>query len=174
MSSGAVPPYKPLKTARKSRGKGAALPQDEVLTAERECYFAKLARDQAEKDAKLALEQQEQEEIAQGAVFECGCCFDDVALSKMVPCMDAHLFCIDCARKNAENTLGNRGSVCSTRTLFRSKARLSATFRRILHVWTKMAAPQLSLMRRSQKSSRRLKCYFWRRSGPKRLFELQV
>lgn len=111
MSNEAVPPYRPLKTARKSKGKGAALPQDPVLTAERECYYAKVARDQAEKDAKLALEKQEQEEIAQGAVFECGCCFDDVALSRMVQCIDAHLFCIDCARRNAENILGNRGSV---------------------------------------------------------------
>lgn len=113
MSTEPDPPYRPLKTARKSKGKGAALPQDDVLSAERETYFAKVARDQAQVDEKLALVLKEQEEIAQGAVFECGCCFDDVALSKMVQCVDAHLFCIDCAKKNAEHILGNRGSVSS-------------------------------------------------------------
>lgn len=111
------PPYRPLKTARKSKGKGAALPQDDVLTAERATYSAKLARDQAEENEKVALELMEQEEIAQGAVFECGCCFDDVAMSKMVQCTEAHLFCIDCAKKNAEHTLGNRGSVSTESTV---------------------------------------------------------
>ena len=82
-----------------------------MLTAERACYAQKVKRDKAEEEAKLALELEEQEEMAQGQVYECGCCFDDVLIRKMIPCSEAHLFCVDCARKNAEHTLGNRGSV---------------------------------------------------------------
>lgn len=107
----ATPIYKPLGKPRKPKGKGAALPQDAMLTSERDCYAQKVARDKVEEDAKLAAARQEEEEIAQGCVFECGCCFDEAGMSRAIQCMEAHLFCIDCARKNAEHTLGNRGSV---------------------------------------------------------------
>jgi TRIAD3 protein (E3 ubiquitin-protein ligase RNF216) len=60
-----------------------------------------------------------------GTGVECGCCFSDypfvsyayVALfsiliifaqSWMVQCPDAHLFCRDCARRSAEECIGNR------------------------------------------------------------------
>ncbi|KZL79394.1 ring finger protein [Colletotrichum incanum] len=46
---------------------------------------------------------------ANGTVVECGCCFDDFALNRMVRCQDpenAHFFCVNCARQTAENAVG--------------------------------------------------------------------
>ncbi|KAI8833793.1 hypothetical protein BJ741DRAFT_550890 [Chytriomyces cf. hyalinus JEL632] len=40
--------------------------------------------------------------------IECGCCYMDVPLSKMTQCDDGHLFCLECARRAAENLIGLR------------------------------------------------------------------
>ncbi|KZL85749.1 ring finger protein [Colletotrichum incanum] len=44
-----------------------------------------------------------------GTIAECGCCFDECPLNRMVHCdnPDAeHYFCVDCARKSAETAIG--------------------------------------------------------------------
>ncbi|KAJ3047855.1 hypothetical protein HK097_011102 [Rhizophlyctis rosea] len=43
-----------------------------------------------------------------GTELECGCCFMDYPHSKMTQCEDGHLFCMECARKAAENLIGLR------------------------------------------------------------------
>lgn len=85
------------------------------IAFEREALHAKLAQDRIAAAAKQLQDAQvaaEEAERAAGDVFECGCCFDDdVVLSQMVQCSEAHLFCLDCGSKNAESILGNRGTV---------------------------------------------------------------
>ncbi|KAG8970228.1 hypothetical protein FRC03_010418 [Tulasnella sp. 419] len=46
-----------------------------------------------------------------GGEIECGCCFGDYSFSQMVQCPDAHLFCRDCVRRNADEIVGNRKPV---------------------------------------------------------------
>lgn len=45
---------------------------------------------------------------AEGAVSDCGCCFDEFPLNRMVHCDGevAHWFCRECARRMAENAVG--------------------------------------------------------------------
>lgn len=168
MSKEVHPMYRPLKTARKSKGKGAAMPQDEVLTTERDTYFAKVAQDQAENDAKVALQLKEDEELARGDTYECGCCFDDILLSKMVACSEAHLFCVDCARKNAEHTLGNRGSVSSCLSRLSLRPDDTTVCNRKSRAWIRTDALLHSLTKFFRPSSRLPKCFCWRRSDQKR------
>lgn len=106
-----TPGFAMLKSARKVKGKRAVGSEPAELTAERDCYFSKHERDNAEELAIIEEQKREQAEVAAGHTFECGCCFDDVAISKMIQCPEAHLFCMECARRNAENILGNRGCV---------------------------------------------------------------
>ncbi|KAI8848824.1 hypothetical protein BC829DRAFT_362242 [Chytridium lagenaria] len=42
--------------------------------------------------------------------IECGCCYTDVPYSKMTQCEDGHLFCMECARRQAETLIGMRKS----------------------------------------------------------------
>jgi hypothetical protein len=168
--------YKPLKVPRRVKGKGAAIPEDADLLAERQCYFAKLARDKREEDAKLAIELAEKEEEAQGHTFECGCCCDDVVFSKMIQCPEAHLFCITCARKNAEHILGNRGCVSAMAIMYSEEVVVHTlhTHRRS-PVWIRAAVQNPSRMTSARNFSENLSCYFWKRSGPrKRLKRLDL
>lgn len=52
-----------------------------------------------------AVEEKNEEE---GSEIECGCCFMDTNIDKMVQCEDGHLFCADCARRASENQIGLR------------------------------------------------------------------
>lgn len=108
----ANPPYNKLHRPRKDKGKGTAY-QDDELEVEREFVLTRAALVEAEQAAKAAAEEQEAKEEAAGHVFECGCCFGDYVFSKMVQCPEAHLFCMDCARRNAENAMGNRQTAVS-------------------------------------------------------------
>jgi hypothetical protein len=38
--------------------------------------------------------------------IECGCCYGDYPMKKMTQCEDGHLFCLECARRAAENLIG--------------------------------------------------------------------
>jgi len=40
-----------------------------------------------------------------------GCCFTDSPVNFMTACADGHLFCLECAKKNAETIVGNGGFV---------------------------------------------------------------
>ncbi|QRW26481.1 ubiquitin-conjugating enzyme [Rhizoctonia solani] len=88
---------KSSKRTEKSRGKGKAPPKSEDFDAERIWLLGYL-------DEKAELEECEQN----GTGLECGCCFGDYPFSWMIQCPDAHLFCRDCARRSAEECIGNR------------------------------------------------------------------
>ena len=74
---------------------------------EAESYRLGIYEEQARKAAEIAAN--EQEERDRGQVMECGCCFDDIPMSKITHCNGetAHFFCYDCARMNAENDIGS-------------------------------------------------------------------
>ncbi|KAK3502517.1 hypothetical protein B0T13DRAFT_394231 [Neurospora crassa] len=83
--------------------------QQEFLAAQEVCS-AKLAKDAA----KEAQEREDKENFenakAEGAITECGCCFDELPYNRMVHCDGdtAHWFCYDCARRQAENQIGQQ------------------------------------------------------------------
>ncbi|KAI1804948.1 hypothetical protein F4811DRAFT_250097 [Daldinia bambusicola] len=64
------------------------------------------------KDAEAARETEEEENFAHakltGEVLECGCCFDEYALNRMVHCdgHDIHWFCRNCMKLQAETNVG--------------------------------------------------------------------
>ena len=91
---------------------GSTLPENMVL---RELQAAQRVRRKAEakRDEKLQAELAETENlakaIAEGTMLECGCCFDDHPLNRMVHCNNddqIHWFCRKCARQNAETEIG--------------------------------------------------------------------
>ncbi|KAI1409196.1 hypothetical protein F5Y13DRAFT_96534 [Hypoxylon sp. FL1857] len=64
------------------------------------------------KDAKLVAEAEEEHnfnrEKSMGQIAECGCCFDEFALNRMVQCNgeEVHWFCRGCMRRQAETNIG--------------------------------------------------------------------
>lgn len=81
----------------KSKAKAKALPESKDFERERKWLLEYL-------DERAELEECERD----GTGVECGCCFGDYPFSWMVQCPDAHLFCRDCARRSAEECIGNR------------------------------------------------------------------
>ncbi|KUJ06844.1 ring finger protein [Mollisia scopiformis] len=53
-------------------------------------------------------DQNTRQAIAEGAMGECGCCYGDFPLNRLVHCNGetSHEFCKDCARRNAETEVG--------------------------------------------------------------------
>ncbi|KAG8688427.1 hypothetical protein FRC11_005453, partial [Ceratobasidium sp. 423] len=88
---------KSTKRSDKSRGKAKAPPESEDFELERIWLLQYL-------DERAELEECEQN----GTGVECGCCFGDYPFSWMIQCPEAHLFCRDCARRSAEECIGNR------------------------------------------------------------------
>ncbi|KAL1843084.1 hypothetical protein VTJ49DRAFT_3219 [Mycothermus thermophilus] len=81
--------------------------------ARKECRAKAEVRNAKELEKKLAEEAERanfERAKAEGTVAECGCCFDELALNRMVHC-DAsgtvHWFCLECAKKMAEHVIGN-------------------------------------------------------------------
>ena len=68
-----------------------------------------IAQQLAVKEAERAEAARDQEDIAKGEVMDCGCCCETVPIPKMTHCNgdEPHFFCLDCARRNAENDIGN-------------------------------------------------------------------
>lgn len=64
---------------------------------------------QLDKDAKLATEINAKEHEEIGMLLECQCCFGESPFDQMTHCDgdNMHFFCLDCARRNAENEVGN-------------------------------------------------------------------
>lgn len=71
--------------------------------------FCLIARLTAAGDAERVEEAKELEHIARGEVMDCGCCCETVTIPNLTHCNgeDPHFFCLDCARKNANNDIGN-------------------------------------------------------------------
>ncbi|KAL2267282.1 hypothetical protein VTJ83DRAFT_4559 [Remersonia thermophila] len=81
--------------------------------ARKECRAKADARHAKEREKKLAEEAEKanfERAKAEGTVAECGCCFDEMALNRMVHC-DAsgavHWFCLECAKRMAEHVIGS-------------------------------------------------------------------
>ncbi|KAJ3084532.1 hypothetical protein HDU99_000278 [Rhizoclosmatium hyalinum] len=64
--------------------------------------------DRTDGDSAVAVEEESGEDN-----IECGCCYVDYPLAKMTQCDDGHLFCLECARRAAENLIGLRKTVIS-------------------------------------------------------------
>ncbi|KAI9670423.1 MAG: hypothetical protein M1829_004746 [Trizodia sp. TS-e1964] len=82
--------------------------QDELL---QELYAARSQRlkdqvaRQALDDAAVA-EALNMEEYKDTGMMECGCCFDEYPMNRMTHCDEFHFFCLDCAKRNANNEIG--------------------------------------------------------------------
>ncbi|KZO97505.1 hypothetical protein CALVIDRAFT_479838 [Calocera viscosa TUFC12733] len=102
-------PYtlKARPTPAKTKGKGKAS-FDADFEAERDWLVLKLAEDKLRADEELAEKLNEQEYEANGEGLECGCCFGDYPFDKMVQCAEGHLFCRNCARRQADERIGLR------------------------------------------------------------------
>ncbi|KAK4052367.1 hypothetical protein OIV83_002169 [Microbotryomycetes sp. JL201] len=98
--------WKCIRNPRRPKGKNTTF----LATLEQERHWVldhireKLQAELREKELAQKLEQ----EIKDGAFFECGCCFGDCALSTLVMCSSGHSFCKDCAVANAESQIGMR------------------------------------------------------------------
>ncbi|KAM0790714.1 hypothetical protein ACM66B_004569 [Microbotryomycetes sp. NB124-2] len=100
--------WKLIKHPRKPKGKDKAPAFLATIEQERNWVFSHIReRLQAELREK-ALAQKLEQEIKDGAFFECGCCFGESALSTLVMCSMGHSFCKDCAVANAETQIGMR------------------------------------------------------------------
>ncbi|KAM5375248.1 hypothetical protein ACJZ2D_006077 [Fusarium nematophilum] len=102
--------YSPHHIAR-----SIAFPQDdaelelmEELQAARLVMASMSRARQAETDAKRAELWNFEAAKARGEVAECECCFAEAPLNRLVHCdgEHVHLFCVDCARRNAETQVG--------------------------------------------------------------------
>ncbi|GAA5953620.1 hypothetical protein JCM3765_006919 [Sporobolomyces pararoseus] len=93
--------------------------RDEDLEKEMEWVKNKLVAQRKEKKMKLKLEKEEQEEQERmeklnerarksGKAKECQCCFDNVALANTVTCAKDHIFCKECAFRNASHRIGDQ------------------------------------------------------------------
>lgn len=68
-----------------------------------------------EKKAAEAVEAKDREHREKGETMECGCCFDEVTIQNITHCNgdEAHFFCLECARSNANSDIGNsRYALC--------------------------------------------------------------
>lgn len=120
----ANPPYNKIKNARSMQREykdeniqafidtlGSDPSRVEIL---RELQAARKIRKKAERKRELELQAEREEEanvkraIAEGTMSECGCCFGDYPLNRMIHCdSDAlHWFCKGCAKQTAETEIG--------------------------------------------------------------------
>lgn len=61
---------------------------------------------------KIAQQMNECEYAELGQLIECGCCFCEVAFDNMVQCYEGHLFCEDCLKNYANESVFGHGKVC--------------------------------------------------------------
>ncbi|AEO60847.1 hypothetical protein MYCTH_2310513 [Thermothelomyces thermophilus ATCC 42464] len=102
----------PEEALRTGNHEPAELDALEAFDAARAICAAK-AQARKSKEAEERRKTQEEEENLQraradGTVAECGCCYDELALNRMVHCdgENTHWFCRPCARKMAEHAIG--------------------------------------------------------------------
>jgi TRIAD3 protein (E3 ubiquitin-protein ligase RNF216) len=120
------PAYNKIKTARKAapqyKEEGfaqlvqsfAGRPHDleilEELQAARRIKRKADAKRQSERQLELEEEDNVRKAEAEGTMAECGCCFGDYPLNRMIHCNNdevMHWFCRACARQSAETEIGN-------------------------------------------------------------------
>jgi TRIAD3 protein (E3 ubiquitin-protein ligase RNF216) len=119
------PPYNKLKKARHSathynnENLAAAITANttdpERVEVFRELQAARMVRRKADQERLAERQAEIEEEInlkrseAEGTMSECGCCFGDYPLNRMVHCDGdtLHWFCRACARQTAETEIGN-------------------------------------------------------------------
>lgn len=67
------------------------------------------AKRKAEADAVEAEAAMEKLHRDNGEIFECQCCFEEFTMNKITYCDGdtMHYFCLDCAKRNADNEIGN-------------------------------------------------------------------
>ncbi|KAK7958339.1 ring finger domain-containing protein [Apiospora saccharicola] len=115
----AAPRWTEKKTATKLEAKYSRQNIDELLhgdlsadekAALKEFMAARRIREEHETKAAAEAEENANKDsaILNGQVAECGCCFDDVPLNRVVQCdgEEAHSFCRPCMRKQAESQIG--------------------------------------------------------------------
>ncbi|KAF8456910.1 hypothetical protein BGX38DRAFT_885237 [Terfezia claveryi] len=105
------PPFERLKNPRKLDNDTDTLSRVYCELAEELKYAkekAKLQKNNAqlEADEKLAETLNIEEHEENGMMIECQCCYGESPFSGMTQCNEGHLFCLDCARRNAENEVG--------------------------------------------------------------------
>ncbi|KNC99495.1 uncharacterized protein SPPG_04890 [Spizellomyces punctatus DAOM BR117] len=91
MRSNPTPPFKRLTRGRHP-GKAPVHPPDETFLKEWEALLKQIA----------------EEDNKENTPVECGCCYCDYNMDDMTQCDEGHLFCKECARKAAENSIGLR------------------------------------------------------------------
>ncbi|KAI0817730.1 hypothetical protein GGR55DRAFT_693919 [Xylaria sp. FL0064] len=112
-------PWKEKKTLSKTReefkpDRLSSLDVSQYKTQERAAFSEFIAARElcAKKDAKIAADVEEKNNFLQaqihGQTSECGICFDECALNRMVRCEGEpmHLFCRKCLRSQAESQIG--------------------------------------------------------------------
>ncbi|KAG9031372.1 hypothetical protein FRB95_002803 [Tulasnella sp. JGI-2019a] len=109
--------HKKTASAPKRKGKGPQLYSEE-FELERQAVIAVLTQEQdpnhlpspAEQSVAVEVEPAEVP-LPEGEGVECGCCFGEYGFDQMIQCPEAHLFCKDCAKRNAAEALGQRKCV---------------------------------------------------------------
>ncbi|TPX66377.1 hypothetical protein SpCBS45565_g04531 [Spizellomyces sp. 'palustris'] len=91
MRTNPTPPFKRLTRGRNTGKTPARSPDESFL-----------------KEWESLLEQIAEEDKKENVPVECGCCYCDYTMDDMTQCEDGHLFCKECARKAAENSIGLR------------------------------------------------------------------
>lgn len=105
------PPFERLKNPRKLDNDSDTLTRVYCELVEELKYAKKKANlqrnnAQLEADEKLAETLNIEEHEENGMMIECQCCYGESPFSGMTQCNEGHLFCLDCARRNAENEVG--------------------------------------------------------------------
>ena len=70
-----------------------------------------------EEDRQMAEQMNEHEYEETGQLIECGCCFGEVPFDNMVQCYEGHLFCQDCLKRYAQESVFGGGKVSIVKTL---------------------------------------------------------
>ncbi|CCC11730.1 unnamed protein product [Sordaria macrospora k-hell] len=83
--------------------------EQQFLAAQEVCS-AKLAKDTVEEAREREEKENFEKAKAEGAITECECCFDELPYNRMAHCDgdSPHWFCYDCARRQAENQIGQQ------------------------------------------------------------------
>ncbi|KAK4057099.1 hypothetical protein OIO90_001999 [Microbotryomycetes sp. JL221] len=100
--------WKLMMRRRKDKGKDTATQFIATVEEERNWVIKHVRELKAAAQRESDLAKKLEQEIKDGAFFECGCCFGDSALSTLVMCASGCQFCSDCVKMHAETQIGMR------------------------------------------------------------------